>query len=167
MVKFLPRTATRPITITVKEVATILTISAPSSAEQGASFLISGQLRRADTGVGILGAPITLTYDGTLIGTATTGPGPSPPATYGYYSISATIDVAGAFTLTAKFLGMEVAGVTLRESTAYGYIVVPPEFIPSWWWIAAGAGALALVVVGGVVAYQEAERQKLTVLMMR
>ena len=33
-----------------------------------------------------------------------------------------------------------------------------------YWWLIAGAGILGLIVVGGSVAYQKAERQKLLAL---
>ena len=36
-----------------------------------------------------------------------------------------------------------------------------------YWWLIAGAGILSLIVVGGSVAYQEAERQKLLALAIR
>ena len=39
-----------------------------------------------------------------------------------------------------------------------------PPWILQYWWLIAGVGILGLIVIGGAVAYQEAERQKLLAL---
>jgi len=43
-------------------------------------------------------------------------------------------------------------------------VPIPPEILQYWWVIAGVGGILGIIVVGGVVASQEAERQKLLLL---
>jgi len=98
MVTLLPSTATRTITITPADVATSLTISAPSSAKKGASFSISGILIRNDTGGPVPYASISLSYNGTNLGSTTTG-------VDGDYLKTVSIGAEGTFALKAYFAG--------------------------------------------------------------
>ena len=115
MVNYLASSAQTTILITVKEVSTSLTVSAPASAEQGAFFMVSGILTRDDTGVPIPNAVIDLRYNGSPLGSAVTG-------VDGDYLASVKIDASGSFTITANFAGMEVVGLTLLPSSAVGRI---------------------------------------------
>ena len=98
MVTLLPSTATKTITILLADVATSLTISAPSSAKKGASFPVSGILIRNDTGGPVPYASITLSYTGTNLGSTTTG-------VDGDYLKTVSIGAEGTFALKANFAG--------------------------------------------------------------
>lgn len=111
MVQLLSSQATRNITITELQVNTSLSISAPASVVQGTSFTISGLLIRNDTGGPVQNASITVSYNGNIIGVATTGGD-------GEYLITGTIPNPGSYTLKAQFGGMSLGGITLSPSTA-------------------------------------------------
>ena len=111
MVQLLSSQATRNITVTVLSVNTSLSISAPASVVQGTSFAISGILIRNDTGGPVRNASITVSYNGNIIGIATTG-------VDGDYLITGTIPSPGNFTLKAQFGGMSLGGLMLSPSMA-------------------------------------------------
>ena len=92
--------ATSQITIQELEYSTLMTIFAPSLVDQGAPFPISGRLSFMEGGVeyGLGGRTISLTYNGTSLGSVTTDGG-------GYYAESVIIDTSGTYTLTAAFAG--------------------------------------------------------------
>ena len=113
MVTLLPSSATRSITIQPLDVSTSLTISAPSSAKKGGSFVISGILIRNDTSGPVTGASITLSYNGTSLGSATTG-------VDGDYLKTVSIGSEGTFTLKANFAG----GSGYAASTAQSVVRV-------------------------------------------
>jgi len=98
MVTLLPSTATRPITVTPAEVATSLTVSAFSSVKKGETFIVTGTLTRDDTGEGVEDASISLSYNGTNLGSTRTGVG-------GDYVTGVSIGEEGTFTLKASFAG--------------------------------------------------------------
>jgi len=98
MVTLLPSTATRAITVLAAEVATTLTISAFSSVKKDETFLVTGRLTRDDTGEGVEGATISISYNGTHLGSTTT-------VADGDYIIGVSIGEEGAFTLKAEFAG--------------------------------------------------------------
>ena len=105
MVTLLPSQATRNISVTMADVSTSLTISAPSSVQVGASFTISGILIRNDTGGPVSNASIVLSYNGSPLGSASTG-------VDGDYLRTVNIPTSGSFTLKASFSGMSVFGAS-------------------------------------------------------
>lgn len=111
MVNFLPSQATTTITVTVLDVATNLTISAPASVIQGQLFTISGQLTRADTGAALVGETILVSYNGQMRGSPVTD-------VQGAYTLNTLIPEAGSFTLMANFEGSTRPGLTLLPSQA-------------------------------------------------
>ena len=119
----LPSQATRSIQILAPDVSTSLSISAPASKKAGESFAVSGILVRNDTGGPVSGASIALKYNGTSLGSATTG-------VDGDYLRTVSIPSVGTFTLTASFGGMTVAGVQLGPSEAYSRLVLQGEVSP-------------------------------------
>ena len=82
-----------------------MSIYAPTSAVQGTSFPVSGSLTFMEGGVehGLGGRTITLTYNGTSLGSVTTD-----------YAKYVTINASGSFTLKAAFAG----GTGLAASSA-------------------------------------------------
>ena len=98
MVTLLPSTATRTITVTPADVPTSLTISTWSSVKKGETFIVTGTLTRDDTNEGVEGASISLSYNGTPLGSTTTGVG-------GDYVTGVSIGEEGTFTLKAYFAG--------------------------------------------------------------
>ncbi len=86
-----------PITPPV-EIATTLTISAPSSVVEEEPFNVSGILSETDAGIRIPNQPINLSYNGNILGSANTD-------VDGRYLISANILSPGTYTLTAQFSG--------------------------------------------------------------
>ena len=94
----LPSSATRNISILAPDVATTLTISAPTSRNAGTGFNITGILTRNDTGGPVPNASIELSYDGTVIGTVTTG-------IDGDYIRFLNIQTPGTYSLNASFAG--------------------------------------------------------------
>ena len=126
MVNYLPQTATRTITVITLEVGTTLTITAPSEVVQGGAFGISGYLTRNDTGAGIPGATVTLSYNGTLLGSDTT-------SIEGHYLFTgAIIPEPGTFILTASFAGSTRPGLILGSSQAprgVGVSLLPAQVI--------------------------------------
>lgn len=137
MVTYLPTTASRSITVLTAEVGTILTIWAPASVIQGQPFLVEGQLKRADTDELLAGENIVLSYNGTPLGTTQTR---SLEGTIKYQA-TVQIDVVGAYTLTANFVGSTRPGLTLGPSSAFrGIGLGEPSMLP-------------LVVLAGIFAY--------------
>ena len=112
MVQYLASTATTQINVITSEVATILTISAVPEVVQGEPFTIEGTLRRADTMIPLSGELISLSFNGTSLGTTTTRD------TEGVikYMTTVQIDTVGIYTLTANFAGSTRPGLTLRPS---------------------------------------------------
>ena len=129
----LPSQATRSIQILAPDVSTSLSISAPASKKTGESFAISGILVRNDTGGPVPNASIALKYNGTSLGSATTG-------VDGDYLRTVSIPSVGTFTLTASFGGMTVAGVYLGPSDSYSAIAVE---------VPGGLLGLLVLLVGG------------------
>lgn len=111
MVQYLASSVSRPITVVVAQVGTTLSIIAPAQVTQGEVFDVYGQLTRNDTGVAIPNATISLTYNGSPIGSAVTD-------LQGVYTIPVSIPSPGTYTLTANFAGMTVGGVTFGSSIA-------------------------------------------------
>jgi len=111
MVTFLPSSASATIQISPLEVGTNLTISAPSSATEGAQFQVTGILTRIDSGAGLGGETIDFTYNGTILGNATTNPD-------GTYQFTTQISETGSFTLTAEFKGSTRPGLIFKPSKA-------------------------------------------------
>lgn len=111
MVNYLPSSASRTITVLVSEIGTTLTIDAPAEVTPGASFEIFGQLTRNDIGAAIPNASISISYNGTPLGSVTTD-------MQGVYRIPASLPGPGTFTLRAAFAGMTVPGLTLGASSA-------------------------------------------------
>lgn len=96
----------------------------------------------------------TLDYgDGSTPGSGTrTGEGP--------WTQSHTYTKLGQF--TAKLTVADALGATaLSTVVTYAGVEVPPEILQYWWVLAGVGGVLGLIVVGGAVVSQEAERQKL------
>ena len=139
MVTLLPSSAQRSITIEPLDVATSLTISAPSSAKKGASFNISGILVRADTGGPVPYAALLLSYNGTVLGIATTG-------VDGDYLKTVSIGVDGTFTLRAAFAGGGgYAASTAQTRLSVGEMIVPvPNLL---------IGVVAPILTGALLAY--------------
>lgn len=95
--------ATRSITITEPpppppDIETKLTISAPSSVEEGTAFSVTGRLTRKDAGTGLPGQTIHFYIDGYHKALGSTDSG-------GYYEFTVTINARGSHTLTAGFGG--------------------------------------------------------------
>jgi len=114
MVNYLPSSRTTPITVTSLDVGTTMTIDAPASVPQGQPFLISGQLKRVDTGASLAGELITLSYNGTPLGSTTT-------RLIGEtikYEAQVQIDAVGTHTLTAGFAGSTRPGLSMSPSSA-------------------------------------------------
>lgn len=134
MVTLLPSQATRNISVAELDVGTSLSISAPASVAQGAGFEISGILLRNDTAGPVPYVSIALSYNGTSLGSATTG-------LYGDYSKSVSIPSVGAFTLTASFAGASgfMGSEAFKNISIGGLIVSSALLIP--------------VFIGGLIAY--------------
>lgn len=111
MVTFLPSSASATIQISPLEVGTNLTISAPASATEGAQFQVTGILTRVDSGAGLGGETIDFTYNGTILGNATTNPD-------GTYQFTTQISESGSFTITAEFKGSTRPGLVFKGSKA-------------------------------------------------
>jgi len=112
MVQYLASLATTTINVITSEVGTILTISAPAEVVQGEPFIIEGQLKRADTGVSLTGETISLSFNGTSLGTTTTRDIEGVIK----YLTTVQIDTVGSYTLTANFAGSTRPGLVLRPS---------------------------------------------------
>jgi len=81
--------------------------TAPDSAIVGRPFTVSGYLEyesAPDRWVGLEGRTLSIYYNGNWLADFTTGTG-------GYFSGSATIDVAGTWTLSARFVGEGLPGI--------------------------------------------------------
>ena len=111
MVNLLPTTAQIPITVTLADVDTTLTITAPASVAEGELFIASGKLTRNDTGAPVIGEVVRLRYNGIEIGVDSTDAN-------GDWWIEAAIPAAGAWILTAFFAGVSYPGLTLNPSSA-------------------------------------------------
>jgi len=136
MVNYLPSQATTQITVSALEVATSLTISAPANVVQGQSFPISGILTRNDTGFPIPNAQINVLYNGTPIGSGTTG-------VDGDYLITGSIPAMGTFTLTANFAGATMPGLRLLPSMAKTGVALIDGIIPY----------LPFIIPGAIIAW--------------
>ena len=134
MVELLPSSATRNIVVEELQVGTTLTISAPSSVTQGASFVISGIFIMNDTGGPVPNATISLSYDGTSLGSATTG-------VDGDYLKTVSIPSVGSFTLRADYAG----GGGFAGSEAFRNVSIGD--------VAVSSMLLISVAVGGIIAY--------------
>ena len=134
MVNYLPSSATRTITVLTAEVETTLTITAPASVSQGDLFNIYGQITRNDTGAAIPNVSISVSYNGTPLGSKLTD-------MQGIYTLPASIPTAGTFTLRASFAGMTVPGLTLGASSASRRIGL------------AEPSMLSLLALAGLIAY--------------
>lgn len=142
MVTLLPDSATRSITIEPLDVATTLSISAPSSAKKGASFNTSGILTRNDTGGPIRYASIPLSYNGTSLGSATTG-------VDGDYLKTVSINAEGTFTLKATFAGG--AGYAASSAQRGMAIGVPTPLLPLISILAPLVAGVALIKLPGLL----------------
>lgn len=121
MVTLSPSSATRSITVEPLEVATSITISAPSTVKLGESFSITGILIRQDTGGPVPNALIKLYYNGSSIGSVTTG------VDGDYIKSGVTFLNAGTWTLKATFAG----GSGYAASAAQKPISVRGKALPS------------------------------------
>ena len=119
----MPSQATKSIQILAPDVSTSLTLSAPSSKKAGESFALSGILVRNDTGGPVPSASVALRYNGTSLGSASTG-------VDGDYLRTVSIPSVGTFTLTASFAGMTVAGAYLGPSESRVIIGLEGEVNP-------------------------------------
>ncbi len=142
MVNYLPSQATRSITVTSLDVATSLTVNAPTTIPQGVPFLIQGELKRSDTGASLSGETIALSYNGTPLGSTTT-------RLIGdtiQYELQVSLDTVGSFTLKAEFAGSTRPGLVLLPSNARTIIGIPgiPEIPPLIW-----AAIIGGILVGG------------------
>jgi hypothetical protein len=94
---------------------------------------------------------VSLYYDGTKIGDVTTG-------SDGSYSKTASIPTSGTYTLKASYAG-EGFGLAPTFSIMGLQVSIPPELIE---WLSEGlmylGAALPLIIVGGVIAYNEVRR---------
>jgi hypothetical protein len=131
---------------------TRISISAPDTVPTGQSFTVSGKLEFQDVDgawKGLANRTVTIYYNGTSLGSTTTGPD-------GSYSKSVSISTGGTYTLKAVYAG-EGFGLAPAISIL-GITVEVPEFL----WIP-GALALAaapLIAVGGVLAYSELSKRR-------
>ncbi len=144
MVTLLPSTATRTITITTADVATTLTISAPTSAKQGQLFIIEGVLKRTDTGAPLEGENISLSYNGVNLGTAMTR------YIEGSIKYQATVQIpdVGTFTLKASFAGGSgYAASEAQTRLSVGDMVVPITNLL--------VGVVAPILAGALLVYMK------------
>lgn len=123
LVNYLPSQATKNITVTSLDAATNLTITAPSTIPQGQPFIVSGVLKRSDTGSPLAGEEISLSYNGTSLGTTQTQDQEGSIK----YQIQVQIDTVGTFTLRANFAGSTRPGLVLRPSMAQTIVGVPGD----------------------------------------
>lgn len=84
--------------VTLADVGTTLTLSAPASVVEGVTFQATGRLTRNDNGEGIPGASVELSLDGILLSSANTD-------SSGYYAFYVTIYDPGNYTLMASYSG--------------------------------------------------------------
>ena len=131
MVTYLQSSQTATINVITSEVATVLTLIAPAEVVQGRSFLMSGELRRADTNALLAGETITAVFNGTSLGSDVTQ--------NGTYNIDGVINDVGSYTITASFAGSVREGLTLAPSQGI-------------WTINLGIGGIPPMVVGGIAA---------------
>ena len=117
-------------------IPTTLTLSAPNSVGVEEKFNISGILYEKDSGIAIPGQPINLSYNGTSLGTATTG-------IDGDYLKQASIPTEGVHTLKAEFLAAE--GYAASSRTTRMGVGVPLTKIPYT--------AIASIVTGLAIAH--------------
>ena len=132
MVTYLSSFATAQIDVITSEVGTILTLIAPTEpVVQGDPFIISGELRRADTNALLSGETITAVFNGDSLGSDVTQ--------NGAYIIDGVINDVGTYTITASFAGSERAGLTLRPSSGI-------------WTVTLGIDGITPLMVGGIAA---------------
>lgn len=132
---------------------TAITIAAPDKVLINTAFTVSGALTRTDTNAGIAGMTISVYYNGTGIGSGTTG-------TDGSYSISCSIPSVGTFTLKSSFAGATIGSVTYGGSAAS--VPVTVEVAPSipLWKIGVVILAILAIAGGGAGAHYIAKRRK-------
>jgi len=98
--------------------APIVTISAPSYADAGKWFAVSGILYDSVTGYPITGASVPLYYNGASLGSATTG-------IDGDYLESVKIDTVGVWTLKAKYGTAEATTtITIKAPPQVGTVTI-------------------------------------------
>ncbi len=127
------------VTLTPKDepsIQTTLTIEAPPLVDPGQTFNITGILTRNDTGAPIPNQTINLTYNGSNLGSTTTG-------IDGDYLKQASIPTEGVYTLKAEYPG--TAGYAASSKTIRMGVGVPLIKTPYI--------ALAPIVTGLALAY--------------
>jgi len=102
-------------------IPTTLTLSAPSRVGVDEKFNVSGILYKTESGVPVPGQPINLSYNGTSLGTATTG-------VDGDYLKQTSISTEGVHTLKAEFPG--AADYAASSRTTRMGVGVPLTQIP-------------------------------------
>jgi len=131
---------------------TRISISAPDTVPTGQSFTVSGKLEFQDVDgawKGLANRTVTIYYNGTSLGTATT-------ASDGSYSKSVSIPTSGSYTLKATYAG---EGFTTAIAIM-GLTVELPEVgaLPEYAQYA--LAALPLIFVGGVLAFSELSKRR-------
>ncbi len=128
------------VQIVPPDIATTLSISAPSSVEPGANIAFTGKLARADTGAGISGKQIRLEQPpGTVIGVTYT----LADGSYNYLATAPSIP--GTYEYRTSFIrggGETAPGVS--RTLGLGVGVLPAWVIP--------VGILSVVVIATAVA---------------
>ena len=110
MVRLLGSQATRNITVTLADVGTTLTITAPSSVDPGQIFLVAGSLTRNDTGLPLNQQIVKISFNGTSLGTAITDAN-------GLWLRNVSIPSSGSFTLRAVFDSVVIGGLSFSGSS--------------------------------------------------
>jgi phage tail tape-measure protein len=125
---------------------TRISISAPATVGKGQSFSVTGKLEYESTGAGVWtglsGKTVSVVYDSTTFGSATTG-------SDGSFSINGSIGTAGSFTLKATYAG---EGLGLSPAEAVVKLFTAGEVEPAL--IEIGTAALAfapILFVGSVI----------------
>lgn len=88
---------------------------APDTVAPGVSFTVTGVLQyesSVDVWAALDGRTVNIYYNTTLLGSVTTAPD-------GSFSLTTTIPTAGAYTLTAEFLGENIPAGTAAYTAAY------------------------------------------------
>jgi len=136
--------------------ATRISISAPDKVSPGQTFAISGKLEYqidSATWAPASGRTVSLYYNGTLIGSVTTG-------TDGSYSKpDATITTPGTYTLKATFAG-EGFGLAPALALLGIGVEVPPELGPLAQYATYALAFAPVLAVGGVLAYNEFTKRR-------
>lgn len=137
MVTYLESSATAQINVLTSEVATVLTIVAPTQVVQGQSFRISGELRRADNNALLAGETITAVFNGTSLGSDITQ--------NGAYNIDGVINELGNKTITVSFTGSVREGLKLAPSTGTWTVNLVIDGISPL--MVAGVATLSIVIM--------------------